>query len=310
MILAARGLSYAYPGRVPALNGLDLDIPAGARLAILGPNGAGKTTLLLHLNGTLRPDAGEVALDARPVRYDRRFLAAWRAAVGLVLQDPDDQLFAGGVWQDVSFGPMNLRLDEAEVRRRVEATLTMLRIADLADRPIHMLSFGQKKRVAIAGVLAMQPRVLLLDEPTGGLDPLAQTHLIAALQRLVEGGTTIVYTTHDVDLACAWSDRVAVFAGGRVAAFGAADDVLADAALLRRARLRQPIALEIGLAARELGLCGVGAPLPRSRADLIALLRAIAGEPSDAAARAAPRAGPPMRERSHDLPAVDRPRRA
>jgi cobalt/nickel transport system ATP-binding protein len=277
VILAARSLHYAYPGSVPALQGLDLEVPGGRRLAILGPNGAGKTTLLLHLNGTLRPDAGEVRLEARPVRYDRRFLAGWRATVGLVLQDPDDQLFAGSVFQDVSFGPLNLGLAEPEVRQRVQSALAALRISDLGERPIHMLSFGQKKRVAIAGVMAMHPRVLLLDEPTGGLDPLAQTHLLAALQRLADGGTTIVYTTHDVDLACAWSDRVAVFEGGQVAACGAADAVLADAALLRRARLRRPVALEMGLAARDLGLCAANAPLPRTRSDLIDLLRGIAG---------------------------------
>ena len=277
VILAAMGLHYAYPGSVPALQGLDLAIPGGQRLAILGPNGAGKTTLLLHLNGTLRPDAGEVRLEARPVSYDRRFLAGWRAAVGLVLQDPDDQLFAGSVFQDVSFGPLNLGLTEPEVRQRVEAALAALGISELGARPIHMLSFGQKKRAAIAGVMAMHPRVLLLDEPTGGLDPLAQTHLLAALQRLADGGTTIVYTTHDVDLACAWSDRVAVFEGGRVVACGGADTVLADEVLLRRARLRRPVALELGLAARELGLCTADSPLPRSRSDLMDLLRRIAG---------------------------------
>lgn len=278
IILTAQDLHYTYPGGVPALHGLDLEIPRGQRLAILGPNGAGKTTLLLHLNGTLRPDRGEVRLDARPVHYDGRFLAGWRASVGLVLQDPDDQLFAGNVFQDVSFGPLNLGLAEPQVRQRVETSLAALRIDDLADRPIHMLSFGQKKRVAIAGVIAMHPRVLLLDEPTGGLDPLAQTHLLAALQRLADGGTTIVYTTHDVDLACAWSDRVAVFDDGKVAACGSADATLADAGLLRRARLCRPLALEIGLVAQELGLYPAEAPLPRSRRDLIDLLRWIAAD--------------------------------
>jgi cobalt/nickel transport system ATP-binding protein len=280
VILTAQGLHYTYPGCVPALQGLDLEVPCGERLAILGPNGAGKTTLLLHLNGTLRPHAGEVRLKTRPVRYDRRFLAEWRATVGLVLQDPDDQLFAGSVWQDVTFGPLNLGLSAPEIRQRVEASLAALRISDLAARPIHMLSFGQKKRAAIAGVMAMHPHVLLLDEPTGGLDPVAQTHLLAALQRLAGGGTTIVYTTHDVDLACAWSDRVAVFEGGRVAACGPADTVLADAVLLRRARLRRPVALEMGLAARKLGLCAADVPLPRSRSDLVNLLRHIAGAPA------------------------------
>jgi cobalt/nickel transport system ATP-binding protein len=277
VILSARGLRFTYPGGIDALAGLDLDVPEGGRLAILGPNGAGKTTLLMHLNGTLRPGDGEVRLAGRPVAYDRRSLTRWRTMVGLVLQDPDDQLFAGSVHQDVSFGPLNLGLTEREVRDRVDGALAAMRISDLARRLIHMLSFGQKKRVAIAGVLAMKPRVLILDEPTGGLDPHGVAHLLAALGHLVAAGTTIVYTTHDVDLACAWSDAVAVFHRGRVIGHGRPEHVLAEGELLRRAHLRLPLALEVGLRARELGLVEADAPLPRSRADVADLLERMAG---------------------------------
>ncbi len=273
MILSARGLRYNYAGGIEALKGLDLDVPAGGRLAILGPNGAGKTTLLLHLNGTLRPSAGELRLEGRRAAWDRRSLTRWRTTVGLVFQDPDDQLFAGTVYQDVSFGPLNLGLAEDEVRRRVGDALAAMRIDDLAKRPIHMLSGGQKKRVAIAGVLAMRPKVLVLDEPTAGLDSHGVSHLLAALGQLSDGGTTIVYATHDVDLACAWSDRVAIFQGGVVIGGGEARDVLADGELLRRAHLRRPLVLDVGLAARRVGLLADDAPLPRSRAELLALFR-------------------------------------
>jgi len=279
MILSARGVRFSYPGGIDALDGLDLDVPEGGRLAILGSNGAGKTTLLMHLNGTFRPSDGEVWLEGRPVAYDRRSLTRWRETVGLVLQDPDDQLFAGNVYQDVSFGPLNLGLTEREVKDRVEEALAAMRIADLARRPIHMLSFGQRKRVAIAGVLAMKPRVLALDEPTGGLDNLGVSHLLAALGHLVEGGTTIVYTTHDVDLACAWSDIVALFHEGRVIGRGRPEGVLADGGLLRLAHLRLPLALDVGLRARELGLIAADAPLPRSRADVAEMLTCMAGKP-------------------------------
>lgn len=276
MILSARALRFSYPGNVPALDGLSLDIRAGTRLAILGANGAGKTTLLLHLNGSLRPQAGEVWLLGERATYHRRFLTRWRSMVGLVLQDPDDQLFAGNVLQDVSFGPLNLGLTEAEVRERTLSMLATLGVLDLAERPVHMLSFGQKKRVAIAGVMAMRPRVLLLDEPTGGLDPDTQAGLVAALRSLADAGTTVVYTTHDVDLACAWSDQVAIFEAGKVSACGPAEQVLSDAVLLRRAGLRLPVVMELALAGRRAGLWPESGRLPRNRSDFITLLHSAA----------------------------------
>ena len=275
MILSARGLRFAYPGGIEALKELNLDVPQGGRLAILGPNGAGKTTLLLHLNGTIRPSTGELLLEGCSVAWDRRSLTRWRTVVGLVLQDADDQLFAGTVYQDVSFGPLNLGLPEDEVRRRVGEALAAMRIEDLADRPVHMLSSGQKKRAAIAGVLAMRPKVLVLDEPTAGLDSHGVSHLLAALGHLTDNGTTIVYTTHDVDLACAWSDSVAVSHDGVVIGRGPARDLLTDSDLLRRAHLRIPLALDVGLAVRDLGLMADGALLPRSRAELLAMLKGL-----------------------------------
>ena len=236
-LIRAEGLAYAYPGGVPALDGLDLEIETGRRLAILGPNGAGKTTLLLHLNGTLKPARGRILIDGRPVGHDRAGLIAWRRRVGLVLQDADDQLFAPSVAEDVSFGPMNLDLPEAEVRARVEAALAALDVADLADRPTHMLSFGQKKRVAIAGAVAMRPEVLLLDEPTAGLDARSAKRLLATLAELERAGTTLVFTTHDVDMAFRFADEAALFHGGRVVARGPAKTILADAATMDRAGL-------------------------------------------------------------------------
>lgn len=236
-LLSARGLVYAYPGGVPALAGLDLDVAPGRRLAILGPNGAGKTTLLLHLNGTLRPNAGEIRLDGAPARWDRAGLALWRRRVGLVLQDADDQLFAPSVAEDVSFGPLNLDLPRPEVEARVAGALEALGIADLAARPTHMLSFGQKKRAAIAGAVAMRPEILLLDEPTAGLDARSAKRLLATLADLEATGTTLVFTTHDVDMAHRFAHDAALFQDGRVTAFGEAKAVLTDAAVMDRAGL-------------------------------------------------------------------------
>lgn len=272
-LLAVRRLEYTYPGGVVALHGLDLTIEKGRKLAILGPNGSGKTTLLLHLNGTFRPDRGEILLDGRPAGYDRRSLNHWRRRVGLVLQEPDDQLFAATVEQDVSFGPLNLDASEAEAGERVREALESLRIAPLAGRATHTLSFGQKKRAAIAGILAMRPEILVLDEPTAGLDSHGVTHLLGALHQLCEGGTTLVLSTHDVELAYAWADRVAVFHGGTVLCQGETAAVLGDRDMLHRARLRPPLLLELAQLLREAEGGDDRRPPPRSREALLALLR-------------------------------------
>lgn len=269
-ILEARGLCYHYAGGVPGLSGLDLAVTAHQRLALLGANGAGKTTVLLHLNGTLRPDRGELWLRGARGDYSRAGLLAWRQQVGIVFQNPEDQLFAGTVYQDVSFGPLNLGLPASDVRARVDAALAALEITDLHDRPTHMLSFGQKKRVAIAGAIAMHPSVLILDEPTAGLDPDGTAQLLHALHVLHQAGTTIVLATHDMDLAYEWADTVAVLGGGRTLGQGAPDAVLGDRELLAACRLRMPFLLEL---ARGLAAAGVPvAPMPRTREALLATL--------------------------------------
>ncbi len=248
-LLEACDLHYAYPGaaaaarlcpgqRCDALAGSTLAIHRGARLALLGNNGSGKSTLLLHLNGTLRPDRGEVRCDGAPLGYGRRALAALRQRVALVFQDPDDQLFAGTLAQDVSFGPLNLGLDEAATRVRVAASLTAIGLADRADLPLHMLSHGQRKRAAIAGALALQPDLLVLDEPTAGLDPAGVALLLDHLDALHAGGMTVVLSTHDIALARDWADEVALMHDGRIVA-GGSPESLRDHPCLRPAVFRR-----------------------------------------------------------------------
>jgi cobalt/nickel transport system ATP-binding protein len=271
-LLEARALTYFYPGQVRALERLDLRIERGRRLAILGPNGSGKTTALLHLNGILRPHSGQVLIEGQPTAYDATSMTAWRRRVGLVLQNADDQLFAANVFEDVSFGPLNLGLDENAVRARVESALNALHVAHLADRATHMLSFGQKKRVAIAGLIAMQPEVLLLDEPTAGLDHQGTEDLLTVLQELEDSGTTLVFTTHDVDMAYRFADEVALFEGGSTLVQGPITETLSDTALLQRAGLEMPFLLKLGLRARRVGLLTEDEPLPRSREAAVELL--------------------------------------
>lgn len=277
-LLEARSLVHVYPGNVHALNGLDLRIERGSRLVILGPNGAGKTTLLLHLNGTLRPRSGEVTLDGKVMRYDSASLIAWRQRVGLVLQNADDQLFAPSVAEDVSFGPLNLGLSDREARGRVEAALDAMHISHLAERATHLLSAGQKKRVAIAGLVAMQPEILLLDEPTAGLDHQGTEDLLSVLAELERNGTTLVFSTHDVELAYRFADEVVVFEGGRVLCQGPIASTLTNDELMKCALLDKPFLLKMGLLARELGLLRAGDPLPRTTADALKLLNAAVCE--------------------------------
>jgi cobalt/nickel transport system ATP-binding protein len=271
-LLEARALVHIYPGNVRALDGLNLCIERGKRLVLLGPNGAGKTTLLLHLNGTLRPQVGEVRLDGQLMGYDTTSLTAWRRRVGLVLQNADDQLFAAAVAEDVSFGPLNLGLDESETRQRVADALAAMHISHLAERATHMLSNGQKKRVAIAGLVAMRPEILLLDEPAAGLDHEGTEDLLAVLGELERSGTTLVFSSHDVELAYRFADQVALFEGGKILAQGPVAATLSDADLVKRAKLDIPVLLRLGLRARELGILGGEDPLPRSAASALRLL--------------------------------------
>ncbi|TYP80595.1 cobalamin biosynthesis protein [Blastococcus xanthinilyticus] len=268
--LGAAGLVVGYDRGRPVLDGARLSVPPGRRLAVLGANGSGKTTLLRCLSGALRPAAGTVTVDGRPLEHSRAGLRAHRQVVQLVLQDPDDQLFSASVAQDVSFGPLNLGLDEAAVRERVAEALALLAVEHLAARPTHQLSYGERKRVAIAGAVAMRPCVLLLDEPTAGLDPSAVAGTLAALTRLQEHDSTVVMSTHDVDLALRWADSVAVVVD-RAVVQGSPAVVLGDGALLARARLARPWALEVGARLRDLGLLPPG-PLPRDAAGLLAAL--------------------------------------
>lgn len=263
--LSASAVQVSY-GQRAVLRGADLEIPRARRLALLGANGSGKTTLLRTLAGSLKPNGGEVLVDGVALRFDRAGLRAHRQVVQLVAQNPDDQLFAADVFRDVSFGPLNLGLAEHEVRERVAEALAVLSIEDLAERPIHELSYGQRKRVAIAGALAMQPCVMLLDEPTAGLDPQGVDEMVGALESLLRAHTTVVISTHDVEFALGWADSVAVLVDGRVR-HGAPNVLLSDAGLVAAARLRQPLVLQAA------GLLGLDAARVTDVTGLVAAIR-------------------------------------
>ncbi|WP_428814638.1 energy-coupling factor ABC transporter ATP-binding protein [Streptomyces albus subsp. chlorinus] len=279
-LVALRGVSYAYEDGPDVLGGLDFEVRDGRAVALLGRNGSGKTTLMRLLSGGLRPRTGEVRVQGRPVTYDRKGLTRLRTTVQLVVQDPDDQLFAASVEQDVSFGPLNLGLSDAEVRARVTEALAALDITALADRPTHLLSYGQRKRTAIAGAVAMRPRVLVLDEPTAGLDPDGQERLLATLRSLQEAGTTVVMATHDVDLALRWADDAALLTPEGLRT-GPVATALARRDLLARAGLHLPWGIAVQELLRTHDLLPEAADAPRTPD---ALMRLAAGAAAGAGA--------------------------
>lgn len=250
LTLDVRGLAYAYPDGYQALYGVDLAVARGERVALLGPNGAGKTTLALHLNGILRAGTGTIRIGGLEVRAnDRQTLREVRRRVGLVFQDPDDQLFMPTVRDDVAFGPANLGLRGAELAERVDEALNAVGMADVADRPPHHLSFGQRRRVAVATVLAMRPEVLVLDEPTSNLDPASRRELADVIRSL---DVTVLLVTHDLPYALELCPRAVVLSGGVIVADGATADILADETLLREHRLELPFGFDPRWAAAKL----------------------------------------------------------
>jgi cobalt/nickel transport system ATP-binding protein len=234
-VVDARGLRFTYPDGQVALDGVDLHVEEGQRVALLGPNGAGKTTFALHLNGILEPSAGEVSIGGIPV-IERNFVEI-RRRVGMVFQDPDDQLFMSTVGQDVAFGPANLGLAGEELETRVRLALEAVDASHVADRAPHHLSGGERRRAAIATVLAMHPDVLVLDEPSAGVDPYGRRELVTTLDAL---DITQLVITHDLPFALELCERAVILDQGKVVADGATGEILGDATLLARHRLEMP----------------------------------------------------------------------
>jgi cobalt/nickel transport system ATP-binding protein len=244
--LQVEGLAFAYPDGHQALFGVDLVVGRGERVALLGPNGAGKTTLVLHLNGILAAGRGRVEVGGLPVAPEN--LPEIRRRVGIVFQDPDDQLFMPSVRDDVAFGPANLGLRGAELDARVDAALAAVRMSDLADRPPFHLSFGQRRRAAVATVLAMQPEIIVLDEPSSNLDPASRRELAEILLSL---DVTVLMVTHDLPYALQLCPRSVILSDGVIAADGATADLLRDDDLLAAHRLELPYGFAVPAAVLE-----------------------------------------------------------
>ncbi len=270
-LLELEQVNFRYPDGGIGLDGCSLAIQRGSRNALIGANGSGKTTLFQHCNGLLKPQSGVLRYAGAELDYSRSGLRQLRSKIGLVFQNPDRQLFSANVQEDVSFGPINLGLDDATVRRRVSEALQAVGMADCADKAVHNLSFGQKKRVCIAGVLAMQPELLVLDEPMAGLDHRMRIELVAVLDGLHARGITLLLATHDIDFAYRWADRIHLMAAGSCAASLDAAELAGRGDALTSLGLPLPTVVELHRRLSAQGLLPNNSA-PRTHAELLALL--------------------------------------
>ncbi|MDT3699439.1 MAG: ATP-binding cassette domain-containing protein [Thermincola sp.] len=245
MVLEAENVQFSYSDGTTALKDINLKIPQGHFCTLLGPNGVGKTTFFKVLINLLKPTRGEVRLDGQPVsRYSKEELYR---RIGFVFQDPNDQLFAPTVGEDVAFGPTNLKFPPPEIAARVQRALEFVGMSHLINKPIHYLSYGQKKRVSIAGVLAMRPEIIILDEPTAGLDPMGVTEIMSLLVRLnKEEGITILMATHDVDLVPIYANHIFILFEGKIVLAGSPQEVFSQKQIIRNAQLRLPRVAHLG----------------------------------------------------------------
>jgi cobalt/nickel transport system ATP-binding protein len=252
-LIETRNLCYSYPGSVKALERINFIAPRNSRIAVMGSNGAGKSTLFKHFNGIFKPTTGTVLIRGEPITKTN--IREVRKFVGIVFQNPDDQIFAPTVALDVAFGPTNLGLDEETIHHRVEEALRITGIEHIADRVPHHLSGGEKKRVAIAGAIAMEPEVLVLDEPTAGLDPKGVHDLLGFINDLKKkSGMTVIFSTHDVSLIPEIADYIYVMDKGRIVAQGTVAEVFVQTELLKSVRLDVPLYPKLIQSLREKGI--------------------------------------------------------
>ena len=251
--LSIKNLSYTYPDGTHALKNVNMEILKGQKVAIMGPNGAGKSTLFSHFNGLTEPTSGYLELDGKKMKYDKKTLLEVRQKVGIVFQDPNDQLFAPTVKEDVAFGPMNLGLSYEEVEKRVDEALELVGMKKFKDKTPHHLSGGQQKRVAIAGIIAMRPEIMILDEPTAGLDPQGVDQILTILNNLNKEGMSIVISSHDIEMVNGFAEKIFVLYEGEILAIGDRHEIFSNKELLKKAHLKAPVTTEILYQLKEKG---------------------------------------------------------
>lgn len=272
-LLTADEICYTYDGgHTPALNHLSLEIKSGRKIACMGSNGSGKSTFFLCCNGIHRPDQGTLYYKGKPFDYSRKGLLDLRRKVGIVFQEPDHQIFCADVQQDISFGVLNLGHTETAARQKVEQVMKELEITPFAHKPTHALSGGQKKQVAIAGILAMEPELIILDEPTASLDPLHTQIVRSLIDRMADTDTTVMLATHDVEYAYGWADEIILFHNGRILSQGTPEEIFTQKPLLQTANLKQPAVLSLFQRLTEEHILPSELPLPKTMETLAGYL--------------------------------------
>ncbi len=272
-IIETQNLTHIYRGKIKALDGINFTAKPGERIAIIGANGAGKSTLFKHFNGILKPTGGEVLIKGEPI--SNKNILDVRRTVGVVFQDPDDQIFAPTVKQDVAFGPMNLGLPPEVIEKRVRESLETVRLTGFEERAPHHLSTGEKKKVAMAGILAMQPEVLVLDEPTAGLDPGGAIRLIKLINEMNRYlGITIITATHEVDIVPLLADRVCIMSRGKIIGDGTPLEIFSTPELIKKTHLRLPIVAQLMEMLQEEGVpINVRFTLEEARDELLRVVK-------------------------------------
>ena len=269
VILKGDGLYFSYEGeKNHSLNGLSLEIERGKKIAFMGANGSGKSTFFLCCNGIHKPVRGQLYLDGQPYDYSKKGLLKLRQRVGIVFQDPDNQLFSASVYQEISFGILNLGVSEEEAQKEVEKVIRDLEITPFRHRPTHALSGGQKKQVSIGDILVMHPDIMIFDEPAAALDPRHTRIVNRIIDRLTEQGITVMMSTHDVNFALEWADQVFLFKEGKVLAEGTPVQVFSNREVLRETNLEQPAVMELFDSLCRKHILSDALPVPRTLAQL------------------------------------------
>lgn len=269
-ILEVKHLSFSYDGKKKALADVSVSIYPGERIAVLGANGAGKSTFFLHLNGVRQGNEGTILLDGEAIESKKQ-RKKLQQNVGIVFQDADSQLIASTVKAEVAFGPMNMGISKEKVESNTMDAITQMKLLDYVDRPPHYLSGGEKKRVGIADILAMKPRIIVFDEPTAALDPASAQMLEDTLSVLEQEGKTILLSTHDVDFAYRFAQRVIVFHEGTILADDVPERIFQDEELLKKANLKKPLMLQVYELLQKRGIVS-GNTVPQNIEQLSAIL--------------------------------------
>ena len=275
-IIKADNLYFTYDGEnTPALNGLSLDIQKGKKIAVMGANGSGKSTFFLLSEWNFKASKGNSVFCGTPYSYDRKSLLELRHRIGIVFQDPDNQLFSASVLQEISFGILNLGADSETALKETEKIMDALDITELKDRPTHILSGGQKKQVAIADILVMHPDIVILDEPAAALDPKHTALVNGTIDQMTEAGLTVLISTHDPDYAFSWADQIILFHQGRVLKSGSPIEVFSDQAALTLTNLSRPAVLSMYGSLCRKKIINTGIPIPKNLMELEQIIEGI-----------------------------------